>query len=145
MSQYTIQQGLWESIDAVLFNKAMALAKDVAAELNVPAQALIDILKKEERGKFTILPDDDTTYQCQALIHSGVVYTRCRSPTLGVAQLCSNHTTYTQPLSSSQLPIAQRIVTADAIYIMKDIYVHTLNGDECGVLCGSTLKLFQIE
>ena len=46
MSHYTIQQGLWESIDAVLFNKAMALAKDVAAELNVPAQALIDILKK---------------------------------------------------------------------------------------------------
>ena len=63
MSHYPIQQGLWESIDAILFNKAMALAKDVAAELNLPAQALIDILKKEERSKFTILPDDDMTYQ----------------------------------------------------------------------------------
>lgn len=148
MSHYPIQQGLWESIDAILFNKAMALAKDVAAELNLPAQALIDILKKEERSKFTILPDDDMTYQCQALIHQGAIYTRCRCPTLGVAQLCSNHNTtlYHIPPSSVALPTVQRYVTPDSTNVMcHDSQIYTMSGKQCGYLKGVTITLFEIE
>ena len=65
---YPIQQTLWESIDGILFNKALALAKDIAAELGVPPQDLITLLKREDRSKFSIIQEDETTYQCQALI-----------------------------------------------------------------------------
>lgn len=148
MSNYPIQQGLWESLDAVLFNKAMALAKDIAVDLNVPAQALIDVLKKEERGKFMIIPDDDMTYQCHALIRRGTArgytYMRCRCPTLG-SQTCSNHIADQPSLSSLQLPVIQRIVTPDTMYAMIENRIHTLSGDYCGTLDGSTVILFEVE
>jgi len=139
---YPIQQGLWESLDGVLFNKALGLAKDIAAELGLPAQALIDILKKEERSKFTILPDEDMLYQCQALVQHGTMYTRCRCPTLVNTRLCTSHATTDQPIV--QLPIVQRIITPDSIYLMKDSEVYSINGRQCGTLKGSTLTLFEI-
>lgn len=145
MSNYPIQQGLLESLDAVLFNKALALAKDIAVDLNVSAQALIDVLKKEDKGRFMIIPDDDMAYQCHAIIQRGCTYMRCRCPTLGVTQTCSNHMSDQPSLSSLQLPSVQRIVTADAIYTMMENQIYTLSGDHCGILDGSTLTLFEIE
>lgn len=147
MSQaYPIQQGLWESLDAVLFNKALALAKDIAVDLNVPAQALIDLLKKEERGKFTILADDDMLYQCNALIQRGATFTRCRCPTLGVTQTCSLHTVISEHTPNPSLPTVQRLVTPDSVYYTtQENEVYTLNGHQCGTLDGSTLTLFVIE
>jgi hypothetical protein len=140
---YPIQQCLWESLDGVLYNKAITLAKDIAAELGVPAQALINILKMEERSKFTILPDEDMTYQCQALVKHGATFMRCRCPTLGVAQVCSNHMMASQPIL--QLPIVQRIVTPGSIYLMKDNEIYSIDGSQCGILTGSTVTLFEIE
>ena len=140
---YPIQQCLWESFDAVLFNKALALAKDLAAELNVSPQVLIDALKKEDRGKFMIIPDDNTSYQCQAFVQRGIVQMRCRCPTLVSSQLCSNHLTSNQSITVD-LPTVQRIVTPNSMYIMDDSStVYTLNGDQCGVLKGSTLLIFE--
>jgi len=145
-SSYPIYQGLWESIDAVLFNKGIALAKDIAAELGLPAATLIQELKKEERGKFTIISESDTPmYQCNALIHRGSVYMRCRCPTLGPTKLCTNHSEIN--LTSVDLPGMQRLVTSDSIYLLDTLTgtsVYTLNGDSCGVLKGSKLTLFEI-
>lgn len=143
MQSYPIQQGLWESIDAILFTKAIALAKDIAAELNLPAQQLIDILKKEERGKFTIIPDEDATYQCQALVHRGSAYMRCRYPTLNCSPRCSAHLNYiAKPLD---LPEVQRIITPDSQeYLLKGSSVLTMSGNPCGILKGSRLTLFEI-
>lgn len=148
MSQaYPIQQGLWESLDAVLFNKALALAKDIAIDLNVPAQALIDVLKKEERGKFTILPDDDMLYQCNALIQRGATFTRCRCPTLGATQTCSaHHSVSSEHTPNPSLSTVQRLITPDSVYYTtQENSVYTLNGEQCGILDGSTLTLFVIE
>ena len=148
MSQaYPIQQGLWESLDAVLFNKALALAKDIAVDLNVPAQALIDVLKQEERGKFTILPDDDMLYQCNALIQRGATFTRCRCPTLGTTQTCNtHHNVSSDNTHNPSLPRVQRLITPDSVYYTtQENSVYTLNGDQCGILDGSTLTLFVIE
>lgn len=144
MQSYPIQQGLWESIDAILFTKAIALAKDIALELNTSPHALIESLKKEERGKFTIIPDDDTSYQCQALIQRGVSHTRCRYPTLGqTPRLCSAHSNYT--FNVPKLEEVRRLVTPDSEYLLKDNQVLTMNGNQCGILKGSTLTLFEIE
>lgn len=144
MQSYPIQQGLWESIDAILFTKAIALAKDIALELNTSPQPLIDNLKKEERGKFTIIPDDDTSYQCQALIQRGVTHTRCRYPTLGqTPRLCSAH--LNQAFTVPKLQEVRRLVTPDSEYILNDKSVLTMNGDQCGILKGCTLTLFEIE
>ena len=64
---YPIYKGLWESFDAVIFNKGNALAREIAAELGVDPKALLQHLKAVERGKFTLLPDDGCSqYQCQA-------------------------------------------------------------------------------
>jgi hypothetical protein len=148
MSSYPIYQGLWESIDAVLFNKGLSLAKDIAAELGVPPQALIEQLKKEQTGKFTLIPDTDDTanlYQCNALLHRGSVYMRCRCPTLGPTKLCTTHSEIN--LTSVDLPGMQRLVTSDSVYLLDSINrstVYTLNGDPCGVLKGSKLTLFEI-
>ena len=144
MQSYPIQQGLWESIDAILFTKAIALAKDIANELNISPQPLIDSLKKEERGKFTIIPDDDTSYQCCALVQRGLTQVRCRYPTLAHnPRLCSAHLSNT--LDVPKLPEVQRIITPDSEYILKGKDVLTLNGHQCGILKGSTLTLFEIE
>ena len=144
MQSYPIQQGLWESIDAILFTKAIALAKDIAIELNISPQPLIDSLKKEERGKFTIIPDDDTTYQCHALIQHGSLYMRCRYPTLSHnPRLCTAHLNHTPDIP--KLPEVERIITSDSEYILKDKSVLTMNGNKCGILKGPTLTLFDIE
>ena len=143
-TSYPIYQGLWESIDAVLFNKGLALAKDIAAELGVPAVSLIQELKKEERGKFTVIPetDDVPLYQCCALLHRGASYMRCRCPTLAPTKFCTSHSELN--LTSVDLPRMQRLVTADSVYLL-DVTtntVYTINGDQCGTLKGSKLTLF---
>lgn len=144
-SSYPIYQGLWESIDAVLFNKGIALAKDIAAELGVPAVSLIQELKKEERGKFTLISESDTPmYQCNALIHRGASYMRCRCPTLGPIRLCTSHSEIN--LTSVDLPGMQRLITSDSVYLLDTnrSTVYTVNGDQCGLLKGSKLTLFEI-
>ena len=142
---YPIYQCLWESIDAVLFNKGLVLAKDIAAELGVPAQPLIQELKKEERGKFTLISESDTPmYQCNALLHRGSVYMRCRCPTLGPMKLCTSHSEIN--MTSVDLPGMQRLVTPDSVYLLDSntTTVYTINGEQCGVLKGSRLILFEI-
>ena len=145
MSSYPIYQGLWESIDAVLFNKGLALAKEIASELGVPPQALIQELKKEERGKFTLISESDVSlYQCNALIHRGSVYMRCRCPTLGSTKLCTSHSEIN--MTSVDLPGMQRLVTPDSSYLLDSNtnQVYMVNGEQCGVLKGSRLTLFEI-
>lgn len=138
---YPIYQGLWESIDAVLFNKGITLAKDIAAELGVSPQPLIEMLKKEER-KFTLIPDEDPLYQCKALVHRGASYMRCRCPTLG--NFCNSHAAYSD-VPKLGLQTMQRLVTPDSVYLMEEgSSVFTLDGDLRGTLKGTTLTLFDI-
>ena len=143
---YPIYQGLWEAIDAVLFTKGMALAKDIAADLGVSPQELIDQMKKEERGKFTIIPEEeDTLYQCQALIHRGAAYMRCRCPTLGPTKMCSAHMSWIQPTVPVDLLSMQRLTTPDSTYLVDDSNtVFTLTGEKCGTRKGSKLVVFEI-
>ena len=143
MQSYPIPQGLWESLDAILFNKAIALAKDIATELNVSPQLIIDIIKREDRSRFTIIPDDDTLYQCQALVQRSSVYMRCRCPTLTPTRLCTAHTNYA--VDTPKLPEVQRIITPDSTYIMNGTEVFNIDKTQYGVLKGSTLTLFEIE
>ena len=145
---YPIQQSLWESIDGILFNKALALAKEVAAELGVPPQQLIDLMKKEERGKFTIIPDDEESlYQCRAVVQRGLIQMRCRNPILGSsARLCSCHVNEKYETGNKSLPELQRVVTPDAIYFTDGQHVYDTSANICGVLKGQQkLTLFQIE
>ena len=145
MQPYPIQQGLWESLDGVLFNKAIALAKDIATELGVPPQTLIELLKKEERGKFAILPDDDATYQCKALVQNGATYMRCRCSTLS-GDTCVNHLLTSMNRPNIRLETVQRIQTPESVYICNGTQVYTLDGNPCGILKDSTtLKVFEIE
>jgi hypothetical protein len=142
MQPYPIQQGLWESLDGVLFNKALALAKDIAVELGVPPQALIQLLKKEERGKFAIVPDEDSTYQCKAFVQKGATYTRCRCTTFG--DTCANHlSSKTDQVAS--LEAVQRLQTPDSTYMCSGEQVYTVDGNPCGTLKDDTLTLFEIE
>jgi hypothetical protein len=146
MSSYTIPQTLWESLDAVLFTKGMTLAKEVAKELGVPDKPLIQLLKTQERTKFTIIPDDESTmYQCQALIKRGAVMTRCRCATLKPSpSYCSAHERY-----SPDIPRGLRTIrTIDGLEVPYALYgsdVFTINGEKCGILKGSKVTLFQIE
>jgi hypothetical protein len=143
---YNIPRALWESLDAVLFTKGLALAKEIAAELKVPAQPLIQNLNTQERGKFTIIPDDEETmYQCEALIQNGATYLRCRCPTLKRSPAyCSAHERY-----NPDIPRGLRKVTcikgSDVPYLLNESDIYTLNGEKCGILKGSTVTLFQIE
>jgi hypothetical protein len=145
---YPIQQTLWESIDGILFNKALALAKEVAAELGVPPQQLIEMMKKEERGKFTIIPDDEESlYQCRAVVQHGLVQMRCRNAILGSSpRLCNCHVNEKYCVEAKGLPELQRIVTPDAIYFTDGENVFDVNARACGILKGEQkLTLFQIE
>jgi hypothetical protein len=145
---YPIQQTLWESIDGILFNKALVLAKEVAAELGVPPQQLIEMMKKEERGKFTIIPDDEESlYQCRAIVHNGFVQMRCRNPILGSpTRLCNCHIVEKYTADVKGLPELQRIVTPDAIYFTDGEQVYDVNARACGVLKDQQkLTVFQIE
>lgn len=146
MSQeYSIPRCLWESLDAVLYSKALSLAKELAKELGVSPQPLIAQLNTIERSKFTIIPDDEsTTYQCKAPLHGSAVIQRCRQPVLGSSGFCSTHerSSATVPID---LPIVQRLVTSEATYMTSDSVVYTLNGEACGELKGTKLKLFIID
>ena len=147
MSQaYPIYQTLWESIDGILFNKAIALAKDLAAELGVPPQELITILKQEERGKFNLIPDDDATYQCQALVQRGRINMRCRNPTLNSTSMCGSHTHESRGLVKNSLPELKRVSVDGSIYFTDDTAVYDIDGRACGTLLsnGTSIKLFQI-
>lgn len=143
---YSIPKALWESLDAVLFSKGLSLAKEVAKDLGVPPQALIQALNVQEKGKFTIIPDDDeTTYQCQALVQNGATYMRCRCPSLKPSPgYCSAHERY-NPDIPKHLKKVRRIEGSDVPYLLNDTDVYTLNGKKCGTLKGSTVTLFEIE
>ena len=143
MQPYPIQQGLWECLDGVLFNKALALAKDIAAELGVPPQALIDILKKEEKGKFAIVPDEEPLYQCKALVPYGPTYMRCRHTTFG--EVCSSHSQSSVTPATSSLEPVQRITAPESIYFVNTAkQVYSMDGRPCGILKGTTLTVFEI-
>ena len=146
MSQeYSIPRCLWESLDAVLYSKGLSLAKELAKELGVSPQPLISQLNTIERSKFTIIPDDEaTTYQCKAPHYSGATIMRCRQPLLGSSGFCITHerSSATVPIN---LPLVHRLITSEATYMTQGSAVYTLNGDLCGELKGTKLKLFVIE
>jgi len=146
MSQvYPIQRSLWESLDAILFSKGMALAKDIAAELNLPAKPLIASLNTQERGKFLLIPDEEGhLYQCSALIKSGAVWMRCRCPNLKPApSICSAHEKKSV-LDMPGLRSVKRLIADGKTYIVENKQVYTVNGEQCGILNGSRLILFEI-
>lgn len=144
MQPYPIHQGLWESLDGVLFNKAIALAKDIATELGVPPQALIEILKKEEKGKFAIVPDDEPMYQCKALVPYGAVQLRCRCTTFG--EVCSSHLQSPVHPSHTALEPVQRLSAPDSMYFVNsEKQVYRADGSLCGILKGTRLTVFEIE
>ena len=146
MSQeYSIPRCLWESLDAVLYSKGLSLAKELAKELGVSPQPLIAQLNTIERSKFTLIPDDEaTSYQCKAPYYSGATIMRCRQPTLGPSGFCSAHERSSSDVPAN-LPLVQRLITSEATYMAKDSLVYTLNGEQCGEIKGSKLKLFVIE
>jgi len=147
MSQaYPIYQTLWESMDGILFNKAIALAKELAAELGVPPQELIAILKQEERSKFNLISDNDSNYQCQALIQRGRINMRCRNPTLNSTSVCGSHSHESRGLVKSKLPELKRISVDGSIYFTDDTAVYDIDGSKCGTLTGggTVIKIFQI-
>jgi len=143
---YTIPRALWESLDAVLFTKGITLAKEIAAELQIPAQPLIAALNTQERGKFTILPDDELTmYQCQALIKHGATFMRCRCPSLRPApSYCSSHERYSPDIPRG-LRQVRLLEGSDMPYVLYGTDVFTLNGEKCGYLKNKRVTLFQIE
>lgn len=143
---YPIQRSLWESLDAILFSKGMALAKDVAAELNVPVKPLIASLNTQERGKFTIIPDEENQlYQCPALVHHGAIWMRCRCPTLKPApSFCSAHEKYSQDVTMD-LPKVKRVTIGSDTYMVSGNDVLSLNGTRSGFLTDTTITIFEIE
>ena len=143
---YSIPQALWESLDAVLFMKGLSLANDVAKDLGVSSKLLIQSLNSQERGKFTIIPDDEqATFQCQALVQNGATLMRCRCPSLKPSpSYCSAHEKYNPDFPKS-LKKVRRIEGGDVPYLLLESDVYTLNGTKCGILKGSTVVLFEIE
>jgi len=144
--EYTIPQSLWDSLDAVLYTKGLTLAKEIAKELNTSPQPLITLLKTADRSKFTLIPDNEVSkYQCQALIPCGSTFMRCRCASFKVnPALCLRHEKYTIDLPTD-LPLMQRLVTAEETYMMKGSDVFTLNGRQCGYYKNNRLTLFDIE
>jgi hypothetical protein len=143
---YSIPQALWESLDAVLFSKGISLAKEVAKDLGVSSQPLVQFLRSQERGKFTIIPDDEqSTFQCQALVQTGATLVRCRCPSLKPSpSYCSAHERY-NPDVPKYLKKVRRIEGGDVPYVLSETDVYTLNGTKSGILKGSTVILFEIE
>ena len=143
---YSIPQALWESLDAVLFSKGISLAKEVAKDLGVSSQPLVQFLRSQERGKFTIIPDDEqSTFQCQALVQTGATLVRCRCPSLKPSpSYCSAHERY-NPDVPNYLKKVRRIEGGDVPYVLSETDVYTLNGTKSGILKGSTVILFEIE
>jgi len=148
MSQaYPIHRSLWESLDAILYTKGVALAKEVAAELNVSSKDILGSMRIEELGKFTIIPDESQeVYQCEAITQQGDVYMRCRYPVLDTApRRCAKH--LCQSMEIPRLPFMKRLVTPEETYVYdpKTLEVFNLNGTQCGTLKGSKLLLFDIK
>jgi hypothetical protein len=143
---YTIPRTLWESLDAVLFTKGLALAKEIAADLALPAQPLIAALNTQERSKFIILPDDEaTTYQCQALIKNGATFMRCRCPTMRPApSYCGAHERYNPDIPRGLRQI-RLVEGSDVPYVLYGSDIFTLNGEKCGYRKGRKVTLFEIE
>jgi len=143
--EYTIPQSLWDSLDAVLYTKGLTLAKEIAKELNTSPLPLIDLLKAADRSKFTLIPDNEISkYQCQALIQCGSTLMRCRCPSFKInPALCLAHEKYT-PDFPTELPLVQRLVTAEVTYMMKGSDVFTLNGKQCGYYKNNSLTLFEV-
>jgi hypothetical protein len=143
--EYPIPKCLWESLDAVLYSKGISLAKEIAKEMKVPLQPLLSLLNKEDRTKFIISPDDNNTYQCQAIIQSGSTLMRCRCATLGlVAKFCFRHERCSNDITVN-LPLVKRIIAPEGIYMAKGLIVYRLNGSRCGFIKDTRLSLFEIE
>lgn len=143
--QYTIPRCLWESLDAVLHSKCVSLAKEIAKELSVSPQPLIAFLNEDERGKFTIIPDEDNTYQCKALVHRSATLMRCRNVTLDIGSgLCSSHEKCL-PEVPANLPSVQRLVTSESTYMVSEGLVYSLSGQQCGHFKNGKCILFEIE
>jgi hypothetical protein len=138
---------MWESLEAVLFTKGIALAKEVAAELNVSPKEIIAHLKMEESSRFILVPDDeDAVYQCQAITQHAAIYLRCRCPAFGSApRFCANHVAASTDVPC--LPLVKRLITPEATYVYNPITneVSSLNGVQCGTLNGNKLILFDIQ
>ena len=143
--EYTIPQSLWDSLDAVLYTKGLTLAKEIAKELNTSPLPLIALLKAADRSKFTLIPDNEVSkYQCQALIHCGSTLMRCRCPSFKTnPALCLAHEKYTPDLPID-LPLVQRLITPEAVYMIKGSDVFTLNGKQCGYYKNNSLTLFEV-
>ena len=144
---YAIPQVLWESLDAVLFTKGMAFAREIAAELKVNAAPLLQALNTQERSKFVILPEDELSlHQCCAAIPNGKFWIRCRSPVLACgSRYCTTHDK-TAPIVPSHLEEAQRVDVKGDVYFKKDDdSVVNRDGRVVGILKGSKLTLFEIE
>lgn len=147
LQPYSIPKSMWESLEAVLFTKGVALAKEVAAELNVSPKEIIAHLKLEEGSKFILLSDaEDAIYQCQSITQHGTVYLRCRCPAFGSApRFCVNHVAATTDVPC--LPLVKRLAAPEATYLYNPITndVHTLNGVQCGTLKGTKIIIFEIQ
>ena len=144
---YPIPKSLWESLDAVLYSKGVTLAKEVAKELGLSPQPLIALLNKEERGKFTIVDDDEAnTYQCCAITHCGATWLRCRHVTLGLSShsFCGLHQTSVTDIQAN-LPMVRRIVANGKTYMMNGRDVYSLGGVRCGKICHEKLIIFDLE
>jgi hypothetical protein len=143
--EYAIPQSLWDSLDAVLYTKGLTLAKEIAKELNTSPLPLIDLLKAADRSKFTLIPDNEVSkYQCQALIHCGSTLMRCRCPSFKAnPSLCLAHEKYMPDLPTG-MPLVQRLVTAEATYMVNGSDVFTLNGLRCGFYKNTRLTLFEV-
>lgn len=141
---YPIPKTLWESLDAVLFAKGAALAREIAAELKVNPQPLLQSLNTQERGKFTILPDEDTMYQCQAAVAHGRIWMRCRCPVASGARFCGSHEK-SAPIVPSNLEEVQRVEVNGEVYLKKaDGSVLNRLGDCVGQLTANQkLLLFE--
>ena len=143
---YPIPRTLWESLDAVLYTKGIALAKEISADLGVSPQPLISALNTQDRSKFVILPDDESTkYQCQALIQHGATYMRCRYPTLKPSpSYCSAHERYSPDIPKF-LKNVRLIEVSDVPYALYGSDVFTLNGEKSGYLKNGKVTLFEIQ
>jgi len=145
---YPIPKLLWESLDAVLFSKGIQLAREIAVELNVPVQPLLQTLKAQEKNKFVLLPDEETTkYQCQALHQYGLTWLRCRCPVLGSApRLCSSHCSekYLKAPCLDNCIEVQRVLINDQIYLRNKNDLYSLEGNFCGYIRNSSAVLFEI-
>jgi len=144
--EYAIPQSLWDSLDAVLYTKGLTLAKEIAKELNTSPLPLIALLKAADRSKFTLIPDNEVSkYQCQALLQCGSTFMRCRCPSFKTnPSLCLTHEKYTIDLPT-ELPLYQRLITAEATYMLKGSDVFSLNGRQCGYYKNARLTLFDID